>query len=546
MRSHADPSTPGLAVANLWGSHRERGRQMGELFGDCVRSSGIVDFYHDYCAKHLPRRPLIAGVGSRLLLSLVALRFSAGARQLMKGFCDAARLDEGRVGRGFAMPDVLNYLVGFSGRLSGLPTLGCTSAVAWGDYTRGRALLFGRNLDFPGMGYFDRHPVVCRHKPDHGIPYVSVGTAGLVVDGITGINAEGIILALHQHISRDAAILTGGRPILDLGRQILETCRTLDEAVGAVAGWSTTSAWTVLLASSKERKASAAERTPKDCAPVWADSGKLARANDFATPSLHSREIDYRPWRESSRLRLSRADDLLESRKGRIDPAFMASLLSDRFDPERGTLRSFAQSIGQVHNMTSVVFEPDRGLLWVSEGRAPAHQGPYRRLALWDESPLGEPLEGVVPGLPADRTEALAAYVRACLDWTERHNPAEMVESLHDAVEVDPDEPVYRYLLGFFALKAGHLETALESFEAGTAMTDIPQRQCAQRLWQARTLDLLGRREEAVPIYGELSVTDGLWQVLRRAALKGATRAFTRRALDRCCPDFFYGDVYPY
>ncbi|MBI5881958.1 MAG: hypothetical protein HZB91_02505 [Elusimicrobia bacterium] len=537
---------PRLDVANLWGSPRERGRQMGELFGARVRASGIVDFYHDYCGRHLPRQPLFAGVGTRLLLSLVALRFSPGAKQLIQGFCETSGLDPGRVGRGFAMPDVLNYLVGFSGRLSGLPTLGCTSAAAWGDYTQGGSFLVARNLDFPGMGYFDRYPVVCRHKPDHGIPYVSVGTAGLVVDGITGINAEGVTLALHQHISRDASILTGGRPILDLGRQILETCRTLEEAVDAISRWRTTSAWTVFLTSCKERKACAVERTPGACVPVWSDSGKMGRANDFATPRLHLREIDYRPWRESSRLRLSRVEDLLESHKGNIGPAFMASLLSDRFDPERGVLRSFAQAIGQVHNMTSVVFEPDRGILWVSEGRAPAHQGPYRRLALWDESPLGETLGGVVPGLPEDRKESLAVYVRACLDWTERRNPHEMVESLHEAVEGDPHEPVYRYLLGFFALNAGHLETALKNFESGASMPDIPQRVAAQKLWQARTLDILGRRDEAVQVYEDLARTPGLWQVLRRAAVKGVSRRYTRRSLSKCSPDFFYGDVYPY
>jgi hypothetical protein len=519
---------------------------MGELFGAQVRESRIVDFYHDYCSRHLPRRSVLAGLGSRLLLSLVALRFSNQARALIQGFCEASGLEPRKVSRAFVMPDVLNFLVGFSGRLAGLPTLGCTSAAAWGDYTEGSAFLFARNLDFPGMGFFDRFPAVCRHKPDHGIPYVSVGTAGLVVDGITGINAEGIILALHQHISRDVSILTGGRPILDLGRQVLETCRTLEEAVDAVARWRTTSCWTVVLGDSRRRRACAVERAPDSCVPVWADSGKLGRANDFVTPRLHSREIDYRPWRESSRLRMARVDDLLESKKGRVGPAYMASLLSDRYDAEQGVLRSFAQSIGQVHNMTSVVFEPDRGQLWVSESRAPAHQGPYRRLSLWDESPLGEPLEGVVQGLPEDRRESLAGYVRAITDWQERRNPSELLEDLSEAVENDPEEPVYRYLLGFFAMKTGLFETAAQSFEAGAAMRDIPQRIAAQKLWQARALDLMGRRDSAVRLYGDLCATQGLWPVLRRAAQRGSSRRYSRRSLERCMPDFFYGDIFPY
>ncbi|MBI5210496.1 MAG: hypothetical protein HY927_11050 [Elusimicrobia bacterium] len=536
----------GLLVANLWGGPRERGEQHGELFGEHVRSSGIVDFYHGYCARHLPRRRLLGRLGVRLLHSLVAGRFSPAAKQLIAGFSRAAGLDPGRVARGAVMPDVLNYLVGFSGKLTALPTVGCTSAVAWGDYTEDGSFIFARNLDFPGMGYFDRHPVVCRQRPDDGIPYVSLGTAGGVVDGITGINASGVIVALHQHISRDVAILAGGRPILDLGREVLQSARTIDEAVGIAGRWKTTSAWTLLLGSHKERSACAVEKTPGGAAAVRGGTGKFVRANDFATPALHSREIDYRPWRESSRLRVARADQFLEEHKGRLGPGLMAGLLSDRLDCERGVVRSFAQSIGQLHNMTSVVFEPAKGLLWVSESRAPAHQGPYRRLSLWDESPLGETLEGVGPGLEEHRQEALKVYIRAYVDWQERRSPAEMVGPLHDAIESDPEEPVYRYLFGFFALRAGHVESALESFAAGAAMTDIPHRTAAQRLWQARCLDLLGRRDEAVGLYGDLAKRDDLCRGLRQAAVGGMVRPYGRRSLDKVSPDFLYGDVLSY
>ncbi len=534
-----------LLVATLRGSARERGRRHGELFGTLVRESGIIDFYHDYCARALP----IGGAWGRLavqgLHALCARRHSETAQELISGFCSASGISRGRFARGAVMPDVVNYLVGFAARLRSSPALGCTSAAAWGDATPDGALVYGRNLDFPGIGFYDRHPLVCRNFPDRGIPYVSVATAGAVVDGITGINAEGVSVALHQHLSKETAIIANGRPVVDLGMQILQNARTIDAAVELCASWKTTSAWTVVLTHAKTRRAAMVERTPAACSVVPAGPVSMARTNDYVTPERRRHEVDYRSWRESSRLRLQRAERIIEENRGRVDAPVMARLLGDHTDAESGTLRGFT-TIAQMHNMTSVVFEPEKGILWIGEGEAPANRGPYRRVALWEDSPPGETLPGVSDSLPAPRRDAQRSYARAYLDYMDGRPGLEILESLAEAVDLDPAEPVYRYMMGLFALRTGNPETAMESFAAGAAMPDITYRQAAQRLWRARALDLLGRRSQALALYEDLLRERGISRALWSAASKGVAHPFTRAGLPPCLPDLLYGDVMGY
>ena len=211
-------------VADFRGSDLERARQHGERFGEKVVQSGILDYYLSFCEQQLLARPSwFERLAVRAVHHMIARRHSPQASEMIKGFCAGSGMPAGRVARALAMPDALNFLSGSHYRRS---SAGCTSVAVWGGCTEGGKFLYCRNLDFPGNGYWDRFPLVARHKPDRGVPYVSIGTAGTVLDGITGINEEGLSVALHQHMSTDVGLLSGNRPILDLAQHALQHCRS--------------------------------------------------------------------------------------------------------------------------------------------------------------------------------------------------------------------------------------------------------------------------------------------------------------------------------
>ena len=534
-----------LNTATFKGTAQERGFQHGERFAAEIRRSGIIEFYRDYCAKNLLGGDSRAmALLSRWLHRRCAAGLSAHARDLISGFARGGGFDAEALAPCFAMPDVLNTLIGCFGRLAAAaPTLGCTSVAAWGDYTVDGSFLYARNLDFPGNRIWDQFPLVARHKPDRGIPYVSLGAAGSVLDGITGINEEGVSVALHQHLSRDATPL-GGRPILDLGLEALQYSRTIEDAVAICSKSRPTSAWTVVLTHWKRRRAALVEIAPSGVAVKNFDRGTMARANCYLDARHKEKEMDYPCWRESSVVRRRRAEQIIDEHKGRVDAKIMAGLLSDHFDMDRGRLRAFAQTIAQPHNMTSAVFEPEKGILWIADGSSPVCQGPYRKLSLWEDSGPGEALDVKDP-LSAKKRAGFRSYIDGFSAWQETGDVASCLRRLEAGAAADPDEPAYRYVIGLLKLRSGDWGAAADSLGLGAAMPDYRHRSEAQRLWLARAHDLAGRRDPAQALYRGLE-TDALKPSLRRAAKKGLAQPYSAKAAGKIKPDFIYADVHRY
>jgi hypothetical protein len=531
-----------IIVANLEGSERERGRRHGEQLGSKVKESGILDFYRSFCGREVfSALPKPAGLVLDRLHNVFASRLSPEVSELVKGFSEGSGIAESRVRQGLAMPDVLNFLVGVSGRVLSAPTLGCTSAAAWGEHTKDGRLLYARNLDFPGNGIWDMHPLVCRHKPDRGIPYVSIGAAGSIADGITGINEAGLSVALHQHYSTEVGPLPAGRPILDLGVQVLTNARTIEEAIELCRGWKTTSGWSLVLTHWKKKEAAVIQKTPRSTAVRRSTGTSLVHTNTFAEPALRARELHRPAFYESSRLRKRRAEEILERNMGSVTPLVLASLLNDRLDPERGLVRAFGQAIHQPYTVTSVVMDPERGMIWLSEGAAPVCEGPYRAIPLWTGNPGDETMAPADP-LPKEKRAAYGHYLAAYGHWAKNRDAQAASGELESAVRGDGEDPIYRHMRGLMALMTGERKTAAEHFEAGAALPDIDHRRQAQRLWQARSLDLLGKRTDAIRIYEDVSkkAPDG---PLLKAAQKGAAKAAKS---PKVLPDFIYGDVYAY
>ncbi len=535
-----------LLTATFRGSAHQRGRAHGERFKAEVQQSGILDYYLGYCERLLSR----PGIAKRLAISvvheLVARAQSDETRGLADGFCEATGLDRRAVGRALVMPDALNFLVGLHAAVRPAPTpaLGCTSVAAWGAATSNGRMLFGRNLDFAGNGVWDRFPLLVRHEPQHGVPYAAFTTAGGIVDGITGVNMEGLTVALHQHLSWDVS-LWGTRPVLDLGQEVLRTCRTIDEAIALISSWPTTAGWTVVLTHWKSRKACAIERTARRCFVRFASDGVFARANDYEEPSLKGAEIEYTPWRGGSRARQARALALLRQQKGWLDAVRIASILRDHLDPERGVTRAFAQTIAGPSNMTSVVIDAEAGEVWAAEGPAPVCEGAYRRFKLWEDSPAGEALP--VPTLLSDAQQAgYQRYMEALLAWERSRDEEAAAGRLGEATTSDPTDPIYRYLRGFFCLRAGDARAAAEHFERGMGEPDLPHRSRAQRLWLARSLDSLGRRSDALKHYAAVAAAEGTGRPLGVAADRGSRVAYRPEQAKDVQPDFLFGDVYAY
>jgi hypothetical protein len=82
----------------------------------------------------------------------------------------------------------------------------CSGIAAWGDYTSGGPLVFGRNFDFPEYyKKFAEFLTVTVLNPDDGSnPTATIGYAGQI-DALNGMNKEGLFLEVNN------GTLSGGR-----------------------------------------------------------------------------------------------------------------------------------------------------------------------------------------------------------------------------------------------------------------------------------------------------------------------------------------------
>ncbi len=392
----------GIHVLRIRGSDYEMGYQHGQLLRDSIPNGPLPYFAH-YVEKLLstgllgrfgngPSRA-IGGVLSATVGERIAKRFPKRVLDAMDGLADGARLSRKELRRAVTMPETYLW-VGSAykkifrapmGQRYGVPVLGCTSAIAWGDATAGAGMaggrmLHGRNFDYQGVGVWDREQAVIFHEPNGGQPYVSIAAAGVLLGGVTAMNASGLSLVVHQHIACTDFDLDG-LPIGVVGDEVMRHAKSLDDARRILDAHTPNGAWTYVITSARENRVMAYEVTSDRRAIVWPEdlpgSGHPARkeggvfgySNVYLHKDLHRTEVDFYPsyWRNNM-ARFRRANERLHEAYGKIDADVIASILGDVGADDTCRLSG---AISALTTVASVVFDPARGIVYVATGRPP-------------------------------------------------------------------------------------------------------------------------------------------------------------------------------
>ncbi|NMC19828.1 MAG: hypothetical protein GYA33_05345 [Thermogutta sp.] len=234
----------------------------------------------------------------------------------------------------------------------------CSSLVVLPEKSDDGKLRFGRNLDFFSVGALDRLSVVKVYLPDDGkLRFASIGFPGMV-GCLSGINEAGLALAVHEvHLSSDGSpiVAQDAMPYTMMLREVLETCRNVDEAAELLRASARSTRLSIVTAD--PRRAQAVEFTPTNLAVREAEDGILACTNHFRTPELRSLTwcLRYPRLREAAdRPRVSRADVMTKLHE--VNMRFLT--------------------------VQSMVFEPEDRQLYLALGSPPVTGGPYRHVDL--------------------------------------------------------------------------------------------------------------------------------------------------------------------
>jgi hypothetical protein len=232
--------------------------------------------------------------------------------------------------------------------------------------------LFGRNLDFPTVGYLQEYSLVIVYRPTGKHAFASVTFPGLV-GCLSGMNDAGLSLAILEiHMSGDGSSRydKSGTPYALCYRRILEECTTIDEAEKLLRTMKRTTRTN--LAISDRHGGAVFEVTPKQLTVRRSVDGVCLCTNHYQKEEMKPL-IEPNIWRTHDRLAT------LE-RRARIIPKFDVATVGKAMDAvsmEEWTLQT-------------MVFEPAAFKLHVGLGACPSSALPLRELDLTQWFPKGK------------------------------------------------------------------------------------------------------------------------------------------------------------
>jgi hypothetical protein len=540
----------GLWVLHLGGTSFERGLQHGTLMRYRVRDT--IEFYRKLPSTLAAR---VAGESTYRLRALERLKRTL-VRQLAKNR-DSDALEEMRglaVGLGMRVEELAEVMVladvtqslgalAERRRRAGppaLPGFGCTSAVRAAP---NGAMLFGRDFDFWGAGYWDANPAVIFHHPDKGKAFCSIATGGFATGGITAINEDGLAVAVHQHGSRDSTLK--GTPIIDIAHNIVRTCSSVDQAIEEAARHRATGGWSLVMAGGQPQTAAVLEMSSERQEPRFLSEQALVASNYFKDPELASRELQSNVSATlSDHARFDRALHLVDHSK--MTPAKMAALLGDHFDPMAGRERSAGYTISRITNLSSVVFSLHDKKFWVSEAGAPTSKGGYVGFDLDAElsgrrSSVGRIEGGKAPSLKV--TSAQDKYLEAYKEYIDSGDLNRVLMILSDCSSLDPREPTFPFVEGIVRSMVGNMRGALTSIDRSLEVEAVEHKRQVSLLWKARVFDMMDHRDRSTRIYDELFDNPSVPSIVKKAAKSGRKRPFREKALTSLMIDFTNGDT---
>jgi hypothetical protein len=392
----------GLTTLYLAGTPYEMGYQHGVLAGDLIH--GFRRTAYAYVTSLVPgpgllARPLLFYQGAAYWPTI-----PSEIAEEMRGIADGAGIHPIEVLVSTAIWEM------FLGS-------GCSEFAAVAPVTAAGSLIHGYNYDLmhPDHALIQPYLVALFYRPDQGIPFVTVNTAGSV-GANAGLNEAGISVAWDNtylkddemphdtDLPRDTSVSRSNSvpvaPYVITLRRLLQHSQRLEDAVWILAdSLPRPQADIAIVGSAEEGRAVAVETAGQVHAVRGMEDGAVWSTNCFRSATLapYDRRGDGRglpaeaAWRRFPRYMAY--SQLFAACEGRLTPATAAAFLRDPYprEAEGFVYPNLASRATICRDITSwsLVMEPERGRLWISDTELPGCQGRFYAfdLAAWQRLP---------------------------------------------------------------------------------------------------------------------------------------------------------------
>jgi isopenicillin-N N-acyltransferase like protein len=248
--------------------------------------------------------------------------------------------------------------------LQSLALVGCTSFAVWDSQSVDGGLLIGRNFDFYAGDRFAEDKVVLFCKPDSGYRFAMVTWAGMM--GCTsGMNETGLTVTINA--AKSTVPTQSATPISLLAREILQYARTIDEAYSIARRRKTFVSETLMIGCAATHTTALIEKSPTQTALLRASSSEMLCANHYQSDTFaHQPDNEQNIRTSASMYRYERLKELMASHP-HIDYHAAAAILRDRGGKAGKDIgMGNEKAMNQLQGHHSVIFAPERRLMWVS------------------------------------------------------------------------------------------------------------------------------------------------------------------------------------
>lgn len=320
-----------LKIATVEGTPVERAQFLGEMMSHGFLGREVLQYFIDGTNNALQQIPGGMGWIMRRFHSFMTFRmFSKSPPAMveeMKTFSQAAGIQWGEFQKALVAPDFASWADSFqlAQKQKNLATFGCTTAAARNP---DGSFVIGRNLDYDGVGIWDRTPVMTVSLPPQGskdLKTISFGSSGIHFGSISGMNEAGIAVFVHQAYAKVG--FQFGMPLYFIGESVLRKSRNLHEALEVLKSYRPFPVWFFVVADLNSGEVVSLENSQK-VHFMRSMSGELfAQANHMFSLNKESIEVISTATRKNSHMRFDTVMNglLSTSHSGRKEIAHILS-----------------------------------------------------------------------------------------------------------------------------------------------------------------------------------------------------------------------------
>lgn len=246
-----------------------------------------------------------------------------------------------------------------------LMLVGCSSLAVWDNKSEDGGLLIGRNFDFYANDDFAKNKIVSFVKPNSGYPYMSVTWGGMI--GVSsGMNLEGLTVTINA--GKSSIPLKAKTPISLVALEILQYASTIDHAIEIAKTKKVFVSESIMIGSSKDHRVVLIEISPKKFGVYEVQNQPyLVCTNHFQSDVyLDDKRNNTQKEESHSVYRFKKIEEHL-SNENKLNPTKIVELLRDT-NGLKNTKLGYGneKALNQLLAHHSVVFQPDKRLVWVS------------------------------------------------------------------------------------------------------------------------------------------------------------------------------------